>query len=109
MKVSTPRQNPYSSNILVKCYCCGVEGNKSKAFPTLMMISFVNVIEDEDGIPIESNKEYEEHFIDGEKSETHSLMACKLAYNKPKKQEHPQRHSILHMRCTINDKIYITL
>ena len=54
-------------------------------------------------------KEYEEHLIDGENAETHSLMACKLAYNKPKKQEHPQRHSVLRMRCTINDKIYITL
>ena len=89
-KVSSTRQNPYATNTIIKCFWCNAEGHKSNVCPTRKMVNFVDTIEEEDEIPTEAIEEFEEHIIDEDCGETLSLMLCKLMYNMPMKEEHPQ-------------------
>ena len=101
-KVSIPGQNPYAANTVVKRYRC----NTSQMFAlTRKMVNFVDTIEEEEDMPAEVNEEFEEHIIDGDCGETLSLMVRELIYNRPMKEEHPQRRRFFRTRGTYNGKV----
>lgn len=95
--------NPYERPIVDKCYRCGVIGHRSNQCPRRRTTNLVKG----DEVDEEEQAEDDDHGVTGPDDGdllSHSLVVRRLLLA-PKREGHPQRHSIFKTRCTINRKV----